>query len=343
MADSSWRRAASSFDTCMVVECSSRNHTSVSLITGACEGQRATLTVMETEWYVGTIKDRLPDESGEHDPLFDLAVPISEEEHRALREAERVVREAERGVIFRLVFANHQALKVHEAQMLDLLTRPDRRGFEWLPEEHLQTTLALANWLTSVRWLLDHTAKRLAHETQKLKQFDDARQREHFDHFAYRFTYDLRDYATHCDLPPISMKVESTAVGADKRTDSLNMQLDPGYLLSTWNGWYPRVKSDLMAHSEPIDLIPLVDDAMACVERIMKAILVAESPDILRAAQLIIDAVKRLPEDAAENDAAPMLFEAQIDGENIRNLSPTPLPITSARAMLGAAAPQNLN
>jgi hypothetical protein len=189
-----------------------------------------------------------------------------------------------------------------------------------------------------VRWLLDHTKKRLAHDAEKLKRFDDARHQEYDEHFAYRFTYDLRDYATHCDLPPVSVQVESRAIGADKRTDRLGMKLEPGYLLESWNGWKPKIKSDLQARSEPIDLIPLVDDAMACVERVMLAIIAAEDDDRQRAALIIVDAVERLPEDALGNDAAPVLFAAEVDGESIRNLSPTPLPIAEARAVLSAPA-----
>jgi hypothetical protein len=288
---------------------------------------------MGIEWWIGTMTDGAPDESGARDSSIDLAVPISVEEHRALREAERVVREAERGVIFRLVFANHRALKNHETRMLDLLTRPDRRGFGWLPEEHLQTTLALANWLTSVRWLLSHAEKRFGNDAEKLKQYEDATHLEYDNHFAYRLAYALRDYATHCDFPPISMKVETRAVGGD-RIDSLSMQLDPVHLLNAWSGWTAQIKKDLEARSEPIDLIPVVDDAMACVERIMKAILVTESADMTGAAQLIIDAVNRLPGDALENSAVPMLFEAEVDGGNIQKLSPTPLPVADSLAMI---------
>jgi hypothetical protein len=129
------------------------------------------------------------------------------------------------------------------------------------------------------------------------------------------------------------MKVETRAVGGD-RIDSLSMQLDPVHLLNAWSGWTAQIKKDLEARSEPIDLIPVVDDAMACVERIMKAILVTESADMTGAAQLIIDAVNRLPGDALENSAVPMLFEAEVDGGNIQKLSPTPLPVADSLAMI---------
>ncbi len=292
---------------------------------------------METAWFIGTIRDEPQNERGKGQSTFDLAVPITEKEHRALREAERAIREALGGVLFRLVFANHRALKDQEARMLELLTRRDRRGFDWIPEQHLQTTLALANWLTSVRWLLDHTETRLAHEPDKLKQFEDATSREFDGHFAYRFAYNLRDYATHCDFPPVSMHVESRLVGADERADSLSIGLEPGHLLNASFTWKPRVRSDLIARSEPIDLVPLVDEAMACIERVMKAIIAVEIPDRREAARVIVDAVERLPEDALENGAAPVLFAAESEGNNIRSVSPTPLPVTAAWDILNAS------
>ncbi len=287
---------------------------------------------METEWFIGTIEV----EPGKRSSVIDLAVPISEAEHQRLRDAERIIRQALDGLLFRLVFVNYRALKDQETRMLELLTQPDRRGFSWVPEQHVQTTLALANWLTSVRWLLDHTQQRLAHEPDKLEQFKDATSREFDGHFAYRFSYNLRDYATHCDLPPVSMHVESQMVGNDERVDHLSIQLEPTRLLSTWRGWKALVKSDLMARSEPIDLVPLVDEAMACVERVMAAIIGADDRDRRKAAQLIVDAVERLPEDARANGAEPVLFATESEAGNVRRVSPTPLPITQARDMLNA-------
>ena len=289
---------------------------------------------MGTEWFIGTIGDEPPNERG---TVVDLAVEITKEEHQALREAERVIRETEGGILFRLVFANHRALQDCEARMLELLTRHDRRGFEWLPEQQLNMTLALANWLTSFRWLLANTEKRFAHEPGKLARYKEATHREHGGRFAYRLAYELRDYVAHCDLPPVSVKVESRGVGVDQRTDCLSIQLVPGHLLNTWNGW-KHVKPDLMARTEPIDLVPLADEAMESFERVMTAILVAEAPMYQEAARLVIAAVDRLPEDALEGDVAPVLFEAETDEGVTRNLSPTPLPIALAHEILSPLA-----
>jgi hypothetical protein len=76
-------------------------------------------------------------------------VEITEDEYRELVDAERIIREAVRGILYRLVFANYRALKDQEARILGLLTSEQRRGFLWLPGEHIGITLAFANWLIS--------------------------------------------------------------------------------------------------------------------------------------------------------------------------------------------------
>jgi hypothetical protein len=82
-------------------------------------------------------------------------------------------------------------------------------------------------------------------------------------------------------------------------------------------------------------LVPLVDEAMACIERVMVAILGVDDRDRRESAQLIIDAVERLPEDVLENRAAPILSAAGVEGDNTKSVSPIPLPIIEPRAMLG--------
>lgn len=81
---------------------------------------------METEWYIGTMRDA--------DSLADLVVPIDQGEHEALRDAETVIRKALGGMLFRLVFVNHRAVRDLENQMIQRLRRPDRHGFAWAPD-----------------------------------------------------------------------------------------------------------------------------------------------------------------------------------------------------------------
>ena len=171
-------------------------------------------------------------------------------------------------------------------------------------------------------------------EPNNLRRFEDATSQEFDDHFAYRLTYKLRDYAEHCDLPPLWIEAHSERVGANERSDTLAIELRPGELLEAWDGWGAPLKSDLTGRSEPIELIPLVEDAMACIERVMSAIIIADAREHKAAAQLVVDAVERLPEGALENGAEPALFATEMEKDYVKNLSPTPLPLAQARDML---------
>src|SRR5258708_5708300 len=160
------------------------------------------------EWYIGTIKDEPSPANGPHRSTFDLAVQITEDEHEGLREAADAIRMTLRGVLFRLVYSNNQALRDLHGHLTELLAGEERRNVNG-PEAHIQLQLAFANWLGSVRWLLDHTKPRLHDDAEKLKQYESATRREFDGHFAYRLTYKLRAYTPHCDLPPLFIHVGS--------------------------------------------------------------------------------------------------------------------------------------
>jgi hypothetical protein len=288
---------------------------------------------MGMEWYIGTIKDEPSPADGSRHSTFDLAVQIAEDEHEELRDAANAIRMTLRGVLFRLVYSNHHTLHDLHDRLQKLLTSDERRSVNW-GEAHIQIQLVFANWLGSVRWLLDHTKTRLHDEPEKLQQYETATRTEFDGYFAYRLTSKLRDYTTHCDLPPLFMHVESRLDPSAGRVDRLEIQLRPDELLSSWSSWGAPVTRDLRAMSEPIDLMPLVDEAMACVERMMLVIIAADAHEHRALAQKVVDAVERLPEKAGQDGAVPMLFAADIDGDSITNVSPTPLPIDFARDML---------
>lgn len=264
---------------------------------------------------------------------MNLELPVTEEEHQALQDAAWRVVNTLRGVLFRLVFGNHRALADQEENLRHRLGSEEQRTVNW-PEEHTRTQLAFANWLGSVRWLLDHTQTRLHDDPDRLKQFQDSTHREFDRSFAYRLMYKLRDYTTHCDLPPLWMHIESHAVGTAERTDNLAIQLQPEALLKSWHKWGAQLKNDLAARSEPIELMPMVGEAMACIERVMLAIIAGDLRADRAAAQLVIDAVERLAPEALDGQAWPTLFAADVEGTSVTNVSPMTLPIAEARGML---------
>jgi hypothetical protein len=181
--------------------------------------------------------------------------------------------------------------------------------------------------------LLDHTTKRVAHHPAKLQRFEEAtHDAEHSHLVEYRLTYELRNYVMHCDFIPVEMHIASRNTQSG-REDYLTLQLRPEYLLESWSGWTPKVRSDLRSIQEPMELIPLVDAAMVCIERVMDAILVADAPEHLAADRQVVQAVERIPSADLEGGASPMLFSAQVRVDGFTDqVSPFPLPIQDARS-----------
>lgn len=290
---------------------------------------------METEWYVGTLREAQSSGPDAGETTVDLAVQISEEEHEELRTAEAVLWRSQGDEISALVVANHRALLDCEARIRERLTDPKRRGFTWLPAERTQVTVAFANWLSSVRWLLDHTRARYGSEPHIWKRIEDATHREFDNHFAYRFTYKLRDYVTHVDLAPISMTVSTRATGSGAREDFVSLHFVPAELLGLWDDWKARVTRDLRERTEPIELFSLVNDAMASIHRVMSDIFEEDLPEFQAAARILVSAADRLPPDSLEGDSPPFLFVARIDDDGVvRELKPSPLSINQARKVL---------
>ena len=110
---------------------------------------------MAVKWFIGTtMRDSLDDEEGGRRFSVNLIVPLTEGEHEELKTAANHIRTSMRDAHFRLVFANRDELHAHFNSMAALLTS-GQRDVNW-GEKHLQTQVLFANWLGSVRWLLDH-------------------------------------------------------------------------------------------------------------------------------------------------------------------------------------------
>lgn len=283
---------------------------------------------MGTCWYIGTSKVESDGAPGDSHWIDSLDVEIAEREYGELLAAVATIDSALRGVLFRLVFANHRAvLEVHE----ELESRSMDGASLGMQQLCVELRLALANWLSSVRWLLDHTEARLGSSEQKLRLFRTAASTEFDEHFAYRLAYQLRNYVTHQDLPPISVTSSTRRIAAAvESTLTLTMSAED---LLAWKGWTSRIRGELADRSDPIDVIDFVDAAMASVERVMHAIVVADDPEVCSAAQRVLSAARRLPTPLGD-DEQPMLFAAQLDETSIKTLSPTPLPVMDALNLL---------
>jgi hypothetical protein len=85
---------------------------------------------------------------------------------------------------------------------------------------------------------------------------------------------------------------------------------------------------------DPIELVPLVDEAMASIGRLILIILTADVPNLQSSARQIVEAFERLPEEVLADRQAPMLFAIEIEESSVRRMTPTPLPISAAHQIL---------
>lgn len=288
---------------------------------------------MTKKWFIGTLERLTPADTSEGQANVDLSVEISEEQYNSFLSAAQHVQKVDRGALYRLVFVNHRTLKEYIASLAEAL-RSEKVGRTYWAEAHLQLQLIFANWLSSIRWLLDHTKSRLSNEPEKLEHFVRATNAEFEGHFAYRLSYKLRDYVTHCDLPPVNLHAESTEIAPGRTSHSLRVELDSDQLLERWTGWKAAVKHDLRERTEPIDLTALADATMECINRLMFAIVVADLPDHQSHARQVLEAVDRLPGGKGENGSSPGLFAVEMDDGAIRRMTPSALPIEEAHRLL---------
>jgi hypothetical protein len=122
----------------------------------------------------------------------------------------------------------------------------------------------LANWLASTRTYIESQRDFVSHqfgESAELRLFDEARHRA-FDGLAgYRFLYNLRDYAQHCNLPVSSLNISGSEEEPDRRF--IELRISRSALLMAHFNWNRHAKALIDQWPEQISLMPLVDEAMA--------------------------------------------------------------------------------
>ncbi len=182
-----------------------------------------------------------------------------------------------------------------------------------------------------MRLFLDHTryelASRFGSDSAEAKAFKAATNAEHSAQAAYRLVYDLRDYSTHCGMPPVHLAV-SAHLGT---TSTVDLVLDPPTLLQ-WRKWHSLTKADLTQAAEPIDVCAVVDEAMSCLRRLLVVRRSLLDADQRERARRLVDAAEQLGDADGEPALIRMTFEAE--DKSVHAISPTPIPITLARRLL---------
>lgn len=137
----------------------------------------------------------------------------------------------------------------------------------------------LLNYLSSVRTFLDHSEKNIhdrhGHSSPTLVRFEEACHNAYDNHFAYRFLYELRNYAQHCGLP----------IGGIKIGEVLEVFFDRDVLLGRYKKW-KNIESELKQCKPRFEVAPLLNEMMDCLYRILFS---KEDgwPDLIQSAEFI--------------------------------------------------------
>jgi hypothetical protein len=120
-----------------------------------------------------------------------------------------------------------------------------------------------ATWLAATRLYLeserDFMMSRFGEESSQYQSFKESTSTAFDTRDGYRFLYNLRDYTQHCGIPSSGVTVSMNS----KKERITRLHLNRTELLSARFKWNRHAKSLLESWPEKIEIIPLMDDAMA--------------------------------------------------------------------------------
>ncbi|MDR6350687.1 hypothetical protein [Pantoea sp. SORGH_AS_0659] len=131
----------------------------------------------------------------------------------------------------------------------------------------LQLNILILNFLSSARILLEHFDTQIVREysTQSV-QYKDFKKTTAFEFdskFSYGFLYKLRNYVSHCGMPPLSYNISKLF---DDENHSQNVSLIINFnrdaLLQRYDSWGAPVKLGLTSQEKEFAAIPLFNENM---------------------------------------------------------------------------------
>lgn len=157
----------------------------------------------------------------------------------------------------------------------------------------LAINAAFLNLLSHARLYLDHTETMIKHASHSTKEDDLAKFKEitgtEYDNvFAYRFCYKLRNYAMHCGFPISGFSAHSGFIdGTEQVEHSFEVTFSTKELLSNFDKWGAKVKSDLKSMPEQLDMLKIANEYVQALERVQEKMLKVYSSRLLKAAKTI--------------------------------------------------------
>jgi hypothetical protein len=198
----------------------------------------------------------------------------------------------------------------------------------------------MQNFLSSVTMYLNITERYLKNEyssdSSLVRAFKQDCSQAFDNHFAYRFLYELRNYAQHYGIPITSFNFTEQVNKYDPRKPlhDFTVIVDGDYLLSTNFNWKPGLKAELQLQSNRIDIHPHFLTMMSCLMQIYTNSTEREYTNLLENALNVKSYLDRLPAHAGR----PCIFDVDIDQlaspAKRKNVIFTEIPIYLVNAVL---------
>lgn len=169
----------------------------------------------------------------------------------------------------------------------------------------------LMNFLASFRSFIDHSETQLHNADTSgtwKKRFKERASALYDAVFSYRFLYELRNYVQHYGLPLGGIHASAW------RDQQGNVQTEfRAYLardaLLRWSNWKSIVRTDLEVQSEKMQILPLAEELMECIQRLNEVNLAWEKEHgLLEAVQRLGPAMEEIV--TVRMDVTPALVTA---------------------------------
>lgn len=147
----------------------------------------------------------------------------------------------------------------------------------------------ILDFMSSFRAFLDHwetqIKRNFGKESNEINVFKKATGKEFDNNFSYRFTYDLRNYIQHVDMPNYQIASSKNVMS----NWEVKVLLDRKSLLKNFDGWKPIVASDLKTSTEPIDFMKIINEVYESIKTINDvAINFADIKQLVKASKELI-------------------------------------------------------
>lgn len=155
--------------------------------------------------------------------------------------------------------------------------------------------LLLANYLTTVITLLDHSELKLkrlyGEKSVRYKNFNDAKSKLYDTYFSYRFLYHLRHYIQHCGMPITGFngpRFEDFDKENKRAIARLVAYCDRDELLKKCN-WKKQLRDEIQNLEPRIDITPHINVMMNCVRDIIRVIIKDDLPELIKNATYLTE------------------------------------------------------